>query len=138
MAATFTSGYAPAYHKDDHNLPGTAETILFCGGSGAVFGSQVGIARIPFGGCLIMLDAKECGHAACLSLEDAELKGMYAEVRKRQSIPPLIRALLPRQARDKHRKSSKKHGCVPIVRSRLPRRPVHITAAPPARAGRPA
>ena len=70
---------------DDHNLPGTAETILFCGGSGAVFGSQVGIARIPFGGCLIMLDAKECGHAACLSLEDAELKGMYAEVRKRHS-----------------------------------------------------
>jgi hypothetical protein len=70
---------------DDHNLPGTAETILFCGGSGAVFGSQVGIAKIPFGGCLIMLDAKECGHAACLSLEDAELKGMYAEVRKRHS-----------------------------------------------------
>ena len=79
MTATFTSGYAPAYHKDGKGVAHTAETILFCGGNNAAFGSEVGIAAIPFGGCVVMLDANECGHAACLSMDDAVLKGTYAE-----------------------------------------------------------
>eukprot|EP01046_Picozoa_sp_COSAG06_P074179 COSAG06_NODE_22557_length_719_cov_2.259677_1_plen_210_part_01 len=79
MAVRSGSGYAPAYHKDGKGVAHTAETILFCGGNNAAFGSEVGIATIPFGGCVVMLDANECGHAACLSMDDAVLKGKYAE-----------------------------------------------------------